>query len=200
MALRRRNHRRRRHVMRQMPDDRDAALAALFEAHFEPLLAYARRRTPQLSDAEDLVAETFAVAWRRLDRVPQVAAEELPWLYGVARRLLANQRRGAARRLRLLERLRSTISAPSVDAPQDIGRALARLSEAEQELLRLIAWEGLTHAEVGTVLGISPNAVAIRVHRARERLRLAMKGTHATRTFPGWKGSVSAPERREEAR
>jgi len=183
-----------------MPDDREAALAALFEAHFEPLLAYTRRRTPQLSDAEDLVAETFAVAWRRFDRVPRAPGEQLPWLYGVARRLLANQRRGAARRLRLLERLRTTFSPPPAGPAQDIGWAIARLSEPEQELLRLIAWEGLTHAEVGTVLGISPNAVAIRVHRARERLKRTMKGVPATRTFPGWKGSVTAPEHGEEAR
>ncbi len=72
-----------------MPGNRDAILAALFEAHFEPLLAYARRRTPQRFDAEDLVAETFAVAWRRLDRLPRAPEQQLPWLYGVARRLLA---------------------------------------------------------------------------------------------------------------
>jgi RNA polymerase sigma-70 factor (ECF subfamily) len=183
-----------------MPVDRDAVLAALFEAHFEPLLAYARRRTPQLSDAEDLVAETFSVAWRRLDRLPRAHEQQLPWLYGVARRLLANQRRGAARRLRLLDRLRSTVAAPPAGHPAPgIIATLAALPERDQELLRLIAWEGLTHAEAALVLGISPNAVAIRLHRARERLRRTMKGSAAIRTFPGWRRSVRRAEHREEA-
>ena len=188
-----------------MPDGRDAALAALFDTHFESVLAYARRRTPQLSDAEDLAAETFAVAWRRLERVPQAPEQQLPWLYGVARRLLANQRRGANRRVRLVERLRSTFSASagpmqSAGPMHDVAAALGRLPERDQELLRLIAWEGMTHAEVGTVLGISPNAVAIRLHRVRERLKRATKDPARIRTFPGWKGSVSTPDHGEEAR
>ena len=184
-----------------MSGNRDAVLAALFESHFEQLLAYARRRTPQLSDAEDLVAETFSVAWRRLDSVPKVREQQLPWLYGVARRLLANQRRGVARRLRLTERLRSTFTAPPAGDPvPEVVAAVAGLPERDQELLRLIAWEGLTHAEAALVLGISPNAVAIRLHRARERLRRTMKGLPNTRTFPAWKGSVSRSEHGGEAR
>ena len=184
-----------------MPDNRDAVLAALFDTHFEPLLAYARRRTPQLSDAEDLVAETFSVAWRRLDRVPLAREQQLPWLYGVARRLLANQRRGVARRLRLVERLRSALITPAaLDLVPEVVAAFGALPERDQELLRLIAWEGLSHAEAGSVLGISPNAVAIRVHRARERLRWSLKGLYPTRTSPEWKGSVSRSEHGEGAR
>lgn len=182
-----------------MPTDRDAVFAALFDAHFEPVLAYARRRSAQLSDAEDLAAETFVVAWRRLDRLPARPEEHLPWLYGVARRLLANQRRSATRRVRLLDRLRSSfaVSPPSVSVT--VEAALASLPERDQEILRLVAWESLTHAEAGLVLRISPNAVGIRLHRARERLRGAMKGLPHTRTFPGWKGSVNPTEHREEA-
>ena len=184
-----------------MPDNRDAVLAALFEAHFEPLLAYARRRTPQLSDAEDLVAETFSVAWRRLERMPAAHEQQLPWLYAVARRLLANQRRGVARRVRLVERLRSTFTAPPAGDPvPEVVAAVSALPERDQELLRLIAWEGLAHAEAALVLGISPNAVAIRLHRARERLRRSMKGLSPSRTSPGWKGSVNSTEHGEEAR
>ena len=180
-----------------MPADREPALAGLFESHFESLLAYARRRTPQLSDAEDLVAETFTVAWRRLDRLPDRPEEQLPWLYGIARRLLANQRRAAARRVRLLERLRSTFRAPSADSTPDVVAAIATLPERDQEILRLIAWESLTYAEAGAVLGISANAVAIRVHRARERLR-SMKDSPSSRTFPGWKGSANPAEQGDE--
>ena len=180
-----------------MPSDRDATFAALFDAHFESLLAYARRRTAQLSDAEDLVAETFTVAWRRLDRLPPEPEHHLPWLYGVARRLLANQRRGALRRLRLIERMRSSFTAPPARPAPDMTPAMAALPERDQEILRLVAWESLTYAEAGVVLGISANAVAIRVHRARERLR-KVKGLTPGRTLAGWKGSVNRTERGDE--
>lgn len=171
--------------------------ACLFEAHFESVLAYARRRTAQLPDAEDLVAETFTVAWRRLDRLPDRPEEQLPWLYGIARRLLANQRRGAARRMRLLERLQFSFRAPTVSSTPDIVAAVVALPERDQEILRLIAWESLTYAEAGAVLGISANAVAIRVHRARERLR-RVKASRSGRTFPGWKGSANPAEQGDE--
>ena len=185
--------------MPPMPAEREATFNALFDAHFDAVLAYARRRTAQLSDAEDLAAETFTVAWRRLDDLPPRREDRLPWLYGVARRLLANQRRATSRRLRLVDRLRAALSWPPPPPAADIGSALVTLPSRDQEVLRLVAWEGLTHAEAGAVLGISPNAVAIRVHRARERLRRAMKGVPHSRTFPEWKGSVRRP-RREEVR
>jgi RNA polymerase sigma-70 factor (ECF subfamily) len=187
-----------RRVLRSMPGDRDATFTALFDAHFDPLLAYARRRTGELSDAEDLVAETFIVAWRRFDRLPERAEEQLPWLYGVARRLLANRRRSAGRRLRLFERLRSSFAVSTPPRAPDIGAALAALPERDQEILRLVALEALTHAEVATVLGITPNAVAIRIHRARKRLGDALKGPPPTRTFPEWKGSVIQGEHGDE--
>ena len=171
------------------PQEDHAAFAALFEAHFEALLAYARRRTPQLSDAEDVVAETFTVAWRRLDHLPPRSDGHLPWLYAIARRVLTNHRRGTERRVRLFERLRRAAVAPS-PRQIDAGAALQLLPERDREILRLVAWESLTHTEAGAVLGISANAVAIRVHRARERLR-QLKGSPSTRTFPGWKGSVT---------
>lgn len=173
-----------------------ASFAALFESHFAALLAYARRRTPQLSDAEDVVAETFTVAWRRLDRLPAKPDEHLPWLYAVARRVLANQRRGTDRRLRLFERLRWA-PAPGSFPGLDVGSVLDTLHERDREILRLVAWESLTYAEAGVVLGISANAVAIRVHRARERLR-KQKGLPPTRTLPGWKGSVHRTDKGDE--
>lgn len=180
-----------------MPTDREALFAALFDAHFDAVLAYARRRTSQLSDAEDLVAETFTVAWRRLDRLPTEPDQRLPWLYAVARRQLANQRRGAARRVRLLDRLRWSLSAPPPRAGLDITEAIGMLPARDQEILRLVAWESLTHAEAGVVLGISANAVAIRLHRARERLR-RLKGPPPSRTLPGWKGDVNSAAQGDE--
>lgn len=177
---------------------RELRFAALFEAHFDALLAYARRRSAQLSDAEDVVAETFTTAWRRLDDLPERADGELPWLYGVARRVLANQRRSANRRARLVDRLRSALTPTRLPVPGDVVAALSLLSAADQEILRLAAWEQLSHREIAITLGISANATAIRLHRARGRLRHLMKGSRPSRTSPGWKGSVSSV--REEDR
>jgi RNA polymerase sigma-70 factor, ECF subfamily len=179
----------------------DDAFAALFEAHVDALLAYARRRTSQLSDAEDVVAETFTVAWRRRDAIPAQDGHDRAWLYGIARRVLANQRRAAARRGRLLDRLRTVVTGPrSTAEPSDVLAALAQLSTADQELLRLVAWEGLTHAEVALVLGITTNAVAVRLHRARHRLGVAMKGSRPTRTSRGWRGDPSRTPSMDENR
>jgi RNA polymerase sigma factor (sigma-70 family) len=142
---------------------------SLFELHYPQVEAYARRRCARRSDADDVVAETFTVAWRRFGDVP---AEPLPWLYGVARKVLANQRRGQRRWVNLIDRLRREPA--DVATPPDTGEpvrvALARLRPAEQEILRLSAWEELTPQEIGSVLGISANAASIRLHRARKQL------------------------------
>ena len=190
--------------------EREALLASVFELAYAPLMAYARRRIAQLSDAEDVVAETFVVVWRRLDDLPRREAERLPWLFGIARRVLANQRRAAARRGRLRERMEAGNASQILHSPSPIPAvldAIGRLSDNDQEILRLVAWEGLTHAEVGVVLGVSPNAAAIRLHRARARLERAMhgpsgdmKGVRRVRTWLGWKGSASSSHEREEAR
>lgn len=170
-------------------------------------MRYAQRRTLQLADAEDVVAETFVVAWRRLDDMP-APGERLYWLYGIARRVLANNRRGVERRSRLQAKARS-LPAPPMQGGSvlpDVLTAMQRLSNDDQEILRLVAWEGLSHAEVGVALGISTNAVGIRLHRARARLGVALhspevrhvKGFQRVRTFLGWKGSATRRSQREE--
>jgi RNA polymerase sigma-70 factor (ECF subfamily) len=182
-----------------MPADPRTLLDALFEAHFDRIFAYARRRTIALSDAEDAAAETFVVAWRRIADLPLSEAHQLAWLYGIARRVLANQRRAAARRQRLADRLRAALSVPRQPSPPtDVLDALAKLHERDQEILRLATWEGMNHTEIGLVLGISPNASAIRLHRARRRLAATMKGSPSIRTWTGWRGSVTDPEQGEE--
>lgn len=166
-------------------EDRRQRFQSIFDACYRPLVAYARRRCSP-ADADDLVAEVLTVAWRRLDDIPTGA--ELPWLYGVARRLLANQRRGASRRLRLLDRLqREPAAQPASPAGDHLLDALARLSADDQEVLRLAAWEQLKPAEIATVLGCSDNAAALRLSRARARLRQEMTGIEGSRTGAGWK-------------
>jgi RNA polymerase sigma-70 factor (ECF subfamily) len=152
-----------------------ARFDALFTEHQRHVLAYARRRTQTLADAEDVAAETFTIAWRRLDAVP---SDPLPWLYAVARRVLANQRRGNGRRARLAALLGVEDMPTPVRVGEDLDgpafAALASLSPADQEILRLVAWEELRNPQVAEVLGITPNAVAIRLHRARRRFAEAL--------------------------
>jgi RNA polymerase sigma factor (sigma-70 family) len=144
---------------------------ALFREHGADLLAYALRRT-DAGIAEDVVAEVFLIAWRRIDRVPQI--EPVLWLYGVARRVLANQRRAAHRREALVAVLRPLAARDDGD-PQAGGSALTvalgRLRPDDREVLMLTAWEGLDASRAAAVLGCTPQAVHTRLHRARARLR-----------------------------
>lgn len=157
----------------------------MYEAHYGAVSAYARRRAANPADAQDAVAETFTIAWRRLEELPEPEAV-LPWLYGVARRVMANQRRGNQRRVDLLTRLRGhgpgTVEFEGrLDADEErrtVLSALARLREGDQELLRLAVWEELPHRDVAQILGCSESSVAVRLHRARDRLsREIEKGT-----------------------
>lgn len=143
-----------------------------------PVLAYLLRRTSNPDDAADLLADTFLTTWRRLEDVPPGAGTRL-WLYGVARRSLANHRRGERRRSVLAGRIRAEL-ALAYRAPEsggqlaDLANALGSLPEADQELLALAAWEKLDHQQIASVLGCSRNAVDIRLHRARRRLSQAL--------------------------
>lgn len=149
----------------------------IYAANFDPLLAYAIRRVEAPEDAADVVAETFLVVWRRRRDVPPDDEVRL-WLYGVARRVLANHHRGGARRERLGERLRQRLRAAApADPGSEVPRrlvvlaAMARLGELDREVLTLTFWEGLEPREIATVLGLSAPAVRARLSRARRRLR-----------------------------
>jgi RNA polymerase sigma factor (sigma-70 family) len=165
-------------VRRRDGDER--AFRELYDAHGRALLAYAVRRLPRPEDAADVVAEAMLVAWRRRDEAPPGDEARL-WLFGVARRVLANQRRGDRRRDRLGERLgtelrqqltaRGADHAAAVETHVVVLRALDHLDEGDREVLRLHAWEGLGPHEIATVLGIGATAARSRLHRARTRLR-----------------------------
>jgi RNA polymerase sigma factor (sigma-70 family) len=149
----------------------------VYSGNFASLLAYALRRVGQPEDAADVVAETFLVAWRRRHEMPATDEVRL-WLYGVARRVLANQTRGGVRRERLGERLRQRITAavatdPGSEVPERLAvqAALARLGELDREVLLLTVWEGLEPREAAAVLQVSAAAVRTRLSRARARLR-----------------------------
>jgi len=153
----------------------DHRFRGLYSAHSPAILAYFRRRTDS-ETANDCTAETFLVVWRRIDDVPPDA---LPWLYGVARRVLANQRRSGGRMGRLIGKLRwqrfEIPPSPELlvvrrEEDAELVAAVNRLSVQDRELLLLANWEELPHAEIGRVLGCSAHAVDQRIHRAVRRL------------------------------
>ena len=148
----------------------------LFRDHHAPILRYLQRRTGP-SEAADLAAEVFLVAWRRLDETPTDTA--LLWLYGVAHRVLANHRRGQRRRAHLAAELADSLRrATPADEPTTLGlhvrAALATLNADDREVLTLALWEELRPAEIAAVIGMSPGTVRVRLHRARSRLREAL--------------------------
>jgi RNA polymerase sigma-70 factor (ECF subfamily) len=156
-------------------DRDDLWFEALFTRFHRQVRAYASRRAPD--DADDIVADVFAVAWRKRDGVPDNA---LPWLYAVAAREMLHTFRARERRDRLSARLQATTLlvhpdpteqiAARLDAQAPVTRALGLLSQRDAEVLRLWAWEHLEPAEIATVLDITPIASRVRLHRARHRL------------------------------
>ena len=152
----------------------------LYRDQGRAILAYALRRVEDPEDAADVVAETFLVAWRRLDEVPSDAEARL-WLFGVARRVIANRRRAERRRTRLGERLAESLRtelatqpAPA-DEAAEVLRAMGGLGDDDRELLLLVSWEELSPGEAAKVLGISSLAARSRLHRARRRLRTLLE-------------------------
>ncbi|HEY5199110.1 MAG TPA: RNA polymerase sigma factor [Solirubrobacteraceae bacterium] len=139
----------------------------VFRAHHDAVLAYALRRS-SAEDARDVVAETFLVAWRRFGDAP--SDSPLPWLYGVARRVLANQRRAARRRTALVDRVAAAPTASPSETGNSLVGAFGRLPEADREALMLVAWEGLSNEEAAKALGCRTATFRMRVHRARRRL------------------------------
>ena len=173
--------------MAQGVGERRERFEAVYRELYDPICGYALRRVRKPEDAAEVIAETFATLWRRFDRCPQ--GDELrPWLFAVARRVIANQRRGERRRSALSERLVENLDRSALerfDAQENAGplaRAFASLSESDRELLSLVAWEGLTREELAVALGTNRAAVRLRLHRARKRLRDALPPTQVRLT------------------
>lgn len=158
--------------------DRSDHFRALFDAHFKDVLGYALRRVGDIDAASDVAAEVFIVAWRKLDSMP-TGSEARPWLFGVARNVVLNERRGIRRRNNLAIRVASVIDqhVKEFDDGQDqaeierVLKAIEQLNEDERELLRLVAWEELTPTEAAAVLGIPAVTARTKLHKARTKLR-----------------------------
>jgi len=153
--------------------DSRARFEALYRAHCGAVRSFAHRRVPSAA-ADDVVADVFVLAWRRLDQAP---GDELPWLLGIARGVLANRRRSDSRQEALRDRIAANTARGAEPEPEDrsdgdsaLMRALRSLSRLDQEVLLLVAWDGLDRAQAASVLGITPGLFSVRLHRARRRL------------------------------
>ena len=149
----------------------------IYSEHADAIRAYVRRRAPE-DVVDDVVSEVFLVCWRRLDDVP---GEALPWLYAVARRTLANDRR---RRERAAHVPVDVDHEPEPVGDSALAAAFAELSDTDREVLRLVAWEGLSLRDAARVLDCSPVACRVRYHRAKSRLASRLEAAASFRPEP----------------
>ena len=172
-----------------MADER--TFERLYAEHREAILRYCLRRTNR-DDAAEAASETFVIAWRRREAIP--SGHELPWLYGVARNVLAGQYRSNRRRVAAIHRLPRQLEMPDdpegqvvrSEEAREVVAAIERLAPEDRELIRLAGWEQLERSEIAIALGISPNAVTKRLGRALDGLARELgvdQRTHRSRFF-----------------
>ena len=163
----------------------EARFQALFEEHYRAVARFVRMRGHGSADADDLIAGTFEVAWRQMDKVPE-GREALPWLLGVARNLSRNARRKAQREASFVNELSSTTVSwaemPIEDraASAEVMGALVQLKPVDRDLILLVAWDELTPSEAGQVLGLRPVTARSRLHRARQRMSALLEESTAS--------------------
>ena len=153
----------------------------LYEKHYDEVLAFCTRRIGR-TEADDATADVFAVAWRRIDEIEWITVR--PWLYGIARGVLANRRRTGRRQKRLFGRVLglAPVSGELPDVQvvrraqdEEVVAAVRRLKPTDQEVLLLAAWEELTAPEIAHAIGLSVSATEQRLHRAKHRLAKALQ-------------------------
>ena len=169
-------------------DERRRRFEEVYSANHALMLGYVLRRTQSPDDAADVLAEVFLTAWRRLAEVPP-DDQARPWLYGVARRTLANHHRGQRRRSTLADRLREELATVHraehhTGELAEAAAAFRSLPAADRELLALAGWEGLDAGEIAVVLGCSRNAARIRLHRAGVASPISSRATEREHTRP----------------
>ncbi|PPF23598.1 MULTISPECIES: RNA polymerase sigma factor [unclassified Rathayibacter] len=158
-----------------MKAKRTAVLEAVYLANASDLLSYFERRVSPVADAADLLSDTYLVAWRKVDSIPTDPEQARMWLFGVARRTLANAQRGNARRSDLAMKLAGTLRAMPLEEPTaehlDVRRALDAIAPDQAELIKLVLWDGFTVIDAGRILGLSASTARGRYQRARTALR-----------------------------
>jgi RNA polymerase sigma-70 factor (ECF subfamily) len=186
--------------------DAERRFSALFRDTYGAVRRYARHRGLSGADADDLVADVFTVAWRKLDRVPD--ADPIPWLFAVARNHWRNHLRRNERERTLRERVSIDLDVsepePSDLSVEHLRRALDVLADNDREILKLVAWDGLEPHRAAVALGITARAARVRLHRARTRFAAALETLTAAETQPerhesrrATRGSAAAGEIKE---
>ena len=180
--------------MGSLPPRNERTFESFYKEHRLPVFAYCMRRT-RSADADDACSETFLVAWRRIDDIPPPPGT-LPYLYGIAGRVLSNQLRALHRRSRLDEKLRNLGVAPPVDPStlivqssrdQEVVAAIHKLKPKDREILMLYAWEDLPREAIAEMMGMTRAAIDQRIHRSYQRLARILKPnseTHAIKSPP----------------
>lgn len=162
--------------------DHGERFSLLYKETGEDLLAFLMRRCRTANDAADCMAETYRIAWEKRTRIP-VGDDARPWLFGVARNVVRRERtsderaEAVSRELALAAETSSAITSPEDSAA---AAALSELSPLDHEIVTMLTWDGLAPREVASILGLSPNVVRVRAHRARERLRTRLARTDAS--------------------
>jgi RNA polymerase sigma-70 factor (ECF subfamily) len=166
-----------RHREAEDPLVSESGFSALYDATAADLLAFLLRRTQTAEDAADCLAETFLVAWDKRDRLPSELEQARPWLFGVARNVLRRSQKRDSRASTAKAELAREISGAQRQIPEDdpVRAALQRLPPIDREIIEMLAWDQLAPREVAAILELSPNAVRIRAHRARLKLREELK-------------------------
>jgi len=196
-------------VSRVARNPREQRFRVIYDQAQPRLIRFALRRVATPEDAADVVAETFAIAWRKLDSIPDGDAA-LVWLFATGRNVIANLRRRDARRSEVVQRLSNELveAVRSSGLPQEgtavvAGQALSRLSDEDRDTLMLVAWDGVAVNQLGAVLGCSPTAARVRLHRARTRLKRALAAEdfdlkHSSRNEHAQSQRARPPEAFEE--
>jgi RNA polymerase sigma-70 factor (ECF subfamily) len=170
-------------------DDPFERFTSLYDQFYRNVLRYALQHAERDS-AEDVASDVFLIAWRRRDSIPD---PPLPWLLGVARNLLSKHAGAGRRRQRLTERI-AALAIPADLAAWDAGEhvveretalaAFTSLPDRDVETLTLVTWHGLSITDAATVVGCSPRAFTVRLHRARRRLTDALRDAGETTVRP----------------
>jgi RNA polymerase sigma-70 factor (ECF subfamily) len=160
----------------------DERFSCLYKETSEDLFAFVLRRSATASDAADCMAETYRIAWEKRTRIP-AGDEARPWLFGVARNVVRRQRTSAERALAVSRELALAAESSetlAISEESAAAAALFELSPLDREIVTMLTWDSLAPREVAAILGLSPNVVRVRAHRARQRLRTRLAETDAS--------------------
>lgn len=169
-------------IASRRPEGDAGDIAGIFRREAPSLLAYFSRRVQPVEDAADLLSETFVVAWRKVAEIPADPTEVRLWLFGVARKILSQHRRGAVRRTMLADRARTLLRHGAVaglngqahedeDLSAHVRELIRFLNPTEQEIIALVYWDGFTQEEVARIMGRPSATIRSKLARARSHLR-----------------------------